>query len=111
MQEDIGSLEVPVRHPHLPQIPQSLVHIEYQLSQLCLRKRALFSFDPLLEVPLVAKLSDNIAISIWEERLIELDDIGVAHLLQDADLLEDELLEVLGLECVERDDLDGHDFF
>jgi hypothetical protein len=35
----------------------------------------------------------------------------VAHLLQDADLLEDELLEVLGLECVERDDLDGHDFF
>jgi len=64
MQEDIGSLEVPVRHPHLPQIPQPLVHIEYQLSQLGLGKRALFSFDPLLEIPLVAELSDNIAISI-----------------------------------------------
>lgn len=111
MQKYIGSLEVPVGHSHLPQIPQPLVHIEYQLSQFCLRKRPLLSFDPLLQIPLVAKLSDNIAISIGEERFIELDDIGVTHLLQDADLLEDELLEVLGLERVERDDLDRHYFF
>ena len=63
MQEDIGSFEVSVCHSHLPQVSQTLVHIEYQFPKLSLRQSP-FSFDAFFKIALIAEVSDDIAISI-----------------------------------------------
>jgi hypothetical protein len=109
VQEDIGSLEVAVRDAHLPQVLEAQVDVEHELGEFCVGKT--LALEAFLEVALAAELRDDVAVAVGEEGLVEPDHVGVTHLLQDADLLEDELLEVLGLERVQRDDLDGHGLF
>jgi len=63
MQEDIGSFEVSVCHSHLPQVPQTLVHIEYQFPKLSLREWP-FSFEAFFKIALIAELGDDVAVPI-----------------------------------------------
>lgn len=110
MQEDVSSLEVTVSYTHLPQVLQALVHIDYQLAYFRISKLLSLALETFLEISLIAKFSDDVAIAIREERLVELDDVGVAHLLKNAYLLEDQLLEMFRLQSIQGDDLDG-DYF
>ncbi len=65
--------------------------------------------DLALKVPLVAELGDDVAIAVAGEDLEALEHVGVAELLEDVDLREEQFLQLLALEGLELDDLDGHD--
>lgn len=109
MHEDVGALEIAMRDAHLPQIPQPIVEIQYDSIELIFCEGFLPT-EPVLEIALVADFGDDVAVAVGEQRLVKLDDVGVVHLLQDADLLEDELLQPLGLQRIQRHDLYGHNF-
>jgi hypothetical protein len=63
MQEDVGSLEISVRHAHLSQVLKSLVHVHDKLVHLPLGQLPL-ALEPFLQIALIAQLRHYIAIAV-----------------------------------------------
>lgn len=106
VEEDVGGFEVAVGDVHLAEVPESAVDVGDEFLEFLFGEAA--AGEALLEVAVGAEVGDDVAVAFGEERLVELEDVGVVHALQDADLLEDEFLQPAGLQRVQRDDLDGH---
>jgi hypothetical protein len=106
VQEDIGGLDISVRDTHLLQVPESVVEIQNNSFDFGLREGLLL--EPLVEIPFVAELSDDVAVALGEESLLEVKDVGVVQGLQYLDLLVDQFLQSFGLEFVQGDDFDGY---
>lgn len=54
-----------MRHSLLTQVPQSVVEIQDDRSQLGLRERD-FASDAIVEAALIAEFCDNVAVPFWE---------------------------------------------
>lgn len=107
--EDVGRLEVPVRHSLLPHVLQSPPEVNHDAIELVLRE-GLAVTHAVFEAAIPAEFCDDVAVAFGEEGLDEAEDVGVAELLEDAYLFEDEGLEVFALEFVEGDQFDCHGF-
>jgi hypothetical protein len=105
--KDIGNFEIAMDNVLGGQILQSFVHVSDDTMDFGLLQ-ALFSLDFVLQIALIAKLSDDVAVSIARKDLEAAQDVGVVHLFEDFDLGEEEFLKLLRFQRVQLDDLYGH---
>ena len=61
-----------------------------------------------LEIAAIAYFGDDIAVSMGGEHFEAPQDVGVIELFEDIDFGEEEFFQLLGLEGVELNDLDGN---
>lgn len=107
VQKHVRRLQVAVDDLHLTQIEQSLADVRDIAANVSLME-TIFLPDLIGQIALVAQLRDDVAIAVAHQRLMEAEDVGVVHLLQYAYFFKDQRLQLLGLERVQRNYLNGH---
>jgi hypothetical protein len=108
--KNISWLEIPMSYSLLSQILHPIVKVKYDVAQLLFTDGD-FAFYSIFETALVAEFGNYVTVSLRKQCLMELQDVGVVHQLQNSYLFEDECFEMLGFELIQRDEFNGQDFF
>jgi uncharacterized membrane protein len=93
IEEDVGRLEVPVQDVSFIEGGKGQPQLLEYLQSLLFGQPA-FLLDEFCECPSIAELIDEVVVIGGSQHFYELDDVGMGHLAEDADLVVGELRQL-----------------